>query len=156
MTAKNKPQTAAQLLVRSLMQQKVKQIFGIPGGKIMSTFDVLNDEGPDLIMHRALAWRDFTSTFCDRINRSEDRHWAIGCAPVKRRFAQCMTSVELPLSAEFLKTNFEDRVVNEKIKAARVNAVRPRPRSVGGTQDFASAHPAPSLNYFARNFSSKL
>jgi thiamine pyrophosphate-dependent acetolactate synthase large subunit-like protein len=42
-------QTAAQLLVRSLVQQKVKYIFGIPGGKIMPTFDVLNDEGPELI-----------------------------------------------------------------------------------------------------------
>jgi alpha-acetolactate decarboxylase len=26
--------------------------------------------------------------------------------------------VELPTSAEFLKTNFEDRALNEKIKAA--------------------------------------
>jgi acetolactate synthase I/II/III large subunit len=45
-------QTAAQLLVRSLVQQKVKYIFGIPGGKIMPTFDVLNDEGPELIVCR--------------------------------------------------------------------------------------------------------
>jgi hypothetical protein len=27
--------------------------------------------------------------------------------------------VELPTSAEFLKTNFEDRALNEKIKAAQ-------------------------------------
>ena len=45
-------QTAAQLLVRSLMQQNVKYIFGIPGGKIMPTFGVLNDEGPELIVCR--------------------------------------------------------------------------------------------------------
>jgi hypothetical protein len=38
-------QTAGQLLVRSLVNQDVKFIFGIPGGKIMPTFDVLNDEG---------------------------------------------------------------------------------------------------------------
>lgn len=45
-------QTGAQLLVRSLEQQDVKFIFGIPGGKIMPTFDVLNDEGPRLIVCR--------------------------------------------------------------------------------------------------------
>jgi acetolactate synthase-1/2/3 large subunit len=45
-------QTAAQLLVRSLEKQDVKFIFGIPGGKIMPTFDVLNDEGPRLILCR--------------------------------------------------------------------------------------------------------
>jgi thiamine pyrophosphate-dependent acetolactate synthase large subunit-like protein len=64
-TTKNKQQTAAQLLVRSLVQQKVKHIFGIPGGL----------HGHDL-------------------------------------------RVELPTSAEFLKTNFEDRALDEKIKAA--------------------------------------
>ena len=45
-------QTAARLLIRSLLQQNVKHIFGIPGGKIMPTFDVLNDEGPPLIVCR--------------------------------------------------------------------------------------------------------
>ncbi len=45
-------QTAAQLLIRSLKQQQVKQIFGIPGGKILPVFDVLNDEGPELIVCR--------------------------------------------------------------------------------------------------------
>jgi acetolactate synthase I/II/III large subunit len=45
-------QTAGQLLVRSLEQQGVKHIFGIPGGKIMPTFDVLRDEGPHLIVCR--------------------------------------------------------------------------------------------------------
>jgi acetolactate synthase-1/2/3 large subunit len=49
---KNSRQTAAQLLVRSLVQQDVKHIFGIPGGKIMPTFDVLRDEGPQLIVCR--------------------------------------------------------------------------------------------------------
>lgn len=49
---KNGKQTAAQLLIRSLMQQNVKHIFGIPGGKIMPTFDVLRDEGPRLIVCR--------------------------------------------------------------------------------------------------------
>ena len=47
-----KQQTAAQLLVRSLVEQDVKVIFGIPGGKIMPVFDVLNDEGPRLIVCR--------------------------------------------------------------------------------------------------------
>jgi acetolactate synthase I/II/III large subunit len=45
-------QTAGQLLVRSLEQQNVKHIFGIPGGKILPTFDVLHDEGPKLIVCR--------------------------------------------------------------------------------------------------------
>jgi thiamine pyrophosphate-dependent acetolactate synthase large subunit-like protein len=45
-------QTAGQLLVRSLVNQDVKFIFGIPGGKIMPTFDVLNDEGPKIIVCR--------------------------------------------------------------------------------------------------------
>ncbi len=45
-------QTAAQLLIRSLVQQNVKHLFGIPGGKIMPTFDVLRDEGPQLIVCR--------------------------------------------------------------------------------------------------------
>src|SRR6516164_6113091 len=51
-TQNNGNKTAAQLLIRSLMQQNVKHIFGIPGGKIMPTFDVLNDEGPELIVCR--------------------------------------------------------------------------------------------------------
>ena len=50
--AKEKRQTAGQLLIRSLLQQGVKYIFGIPGGKIMPTFDVLRDEGPRLIVCR--------------------------------------------------------------------------------------------------------
>jgi acetolactate synthase-1/2/3 large subunit len=49
---KGRQQTAAQLLIRSLVQQNVKHIFGIPGGKIMPTFDVLHDEGPQLIVCR--------------------------------------------------------------------------------------------------------
>src|SRR6516225_7065892 len=49
---KTSQQTAAQLLIRSLVQQNVKHIFGIPGGKIMPTFDVLRDEGPQLIVCR--------------------------------------------------------------------------------------------------------
>src|SRR6201982_3556451 len=49
---KTSQQTAAQLLIRSLVQQNVKHIFGIPGGKIMPTFDKLNDEGPRLIVCR--------------------------------------------------------------------------------------------------------
>jgi acetolactate synthase-1/2/3 large subunit len=49
---RNTKQTAAQLLIRSLVQQNVKHIFGIPGGKIMPTFDVLRDEGPQLIVCR--------------------------------------------------------------------------------------------------------
>jgi thiamine pyrophosphate-dependent acetolactate synthase large subunit-like protein len=48
-TEKKERQTAGQLLVRSLVNQEVKFIFGIPGGKIMPTFDVLNDEGPSII-----------------------------------------------------------------------------------------------------------
>jgi acetolactate synthase I/II/III large subunit len=52
MREKTSQQTAAQLLIRSLVQQNVKYIFGIPGGKIMPTFDVLRDEGPQLIVCR--------------------------------------------------------------------------------------------------------
>ena len=51
-TMKKNQKTAAQLLIRSLVQQNVKYIFGIPGGKIMPTFDVLRDEGPQLIVCR--------------------------------------------------------------------------------------------------------
>jgi acetolactate synthase I/II/III large subunit len=50
--AKEKQQTAGRLLIRSLVQQGVKHIFGIPGGKIMPTLDVLRDEGPQLIVCR--------------------------------------------------------------------------------------------------------
>jgi acetolactate synthase I/II/III large subunit len=50
--AREKQQTAGRLLIRSLVQQGVKHIFGIPGGKIMPTFDVLRDEGPQLIVCR--------------------------------------------------------------------------------------------------------
>src|SRR5580658_10061991 len=50
--AKEKQQTAGLLLIRSLVQQGVKHIFGIPGGKIMPTFDVLREEGPKLIVCR--------------------------------------------------------------------------------------------------------
>jgi thiamine pyrophosphate-dependent acetolactate synthase large subunit-like protein len=35
-TKNNGQQTAAQLLIRSLVQQNVKHIFGIPGGKIIT------------------------------------------------------------------------------------------------------------------------
>jgi acetolactate synthase-1/2/3 large subunit len=45
-------QSTAQLLVRSLVNQGVKHILGIPGGKIMRVFDVLDDEGPELIVCR--------------------------------------------------------------------------------------------------------
>jgi Thiamine pyrophosphate enzyme, N-terminal TPP binding domain/Ketopantoate reductase PanE/ApbA len=45
-------QTSGQLVVRSLLNQDVKFIFGIPGGKIMPTFDVLYDEGPKFIVCR--------------------------------------------------------------------------------------------------------
>ena len=45
-------QTASQLLIRGLVEQEVRFIFGIPGGKIMPVFDVLNDEGPRLILCR--------------------------------------------------------------------------------------------------------
>jgi acetolactate synthase-1/2/3 large subunit len=52
MSTQDQKQSAAQLMVRSLEQQQVKFIFGIPGGKIMPTFDVLRDEGPRLILCR--------------------------------------------------------------------------------------------------------
>ena len=45
-------QTSADLLLRSLVEQGTKFIFGIPGGKIMPTFDALNDLGPKLIVCR--------------------------------------------------------------------------------------------------------
>src|SRR5271167_4343620 len=51
-TQTKEKQTARQLLVRSLVNQDVKFIFGIPGGKIMPTYDVLNDEGPKIIVCR--------------------------------------------------------------------------------------------------------
>jgi alpha-acetolactate decarboxylase len=50
--AREKQLTAGRLLVRSLVEQNVKHIFGIPGGKTMPTFAVLRDEGPRLIVCR--------------------------------------------------------------------------------------------------------
>src|ERR1700741_228421 len=64
---KNSKQTAAQLLIRSLVQQNVKHIFGIPGGKIMPTFDVLNDEGPRLILCRHEQNAAFMATAVGRL-----------------------------------------------------------------------------------------
>lgn len=40
--------TAAQVLIRSLAEQRVTHIFGIPGGKIMPAFDALNDKIPNV------------------------------------------------------------------------------------------------------------
>ena len=45
-------QSMAQVVVRSLVNQGVRHIFGIPGGKIMPFFDVLRTEGPELIVCR--------------------------------------------------------------------------------------------------------
>ncbi len=45
-------QSMAQVVVRSLVNQGVRHIFGIPGGKIMPLFDVLRTEGPELVLCR--------------------------------------------------------------------------------------------------------
>jgi len=50
--AREKQLTAGRLLVRSLVEQNVKHIFGIPGGKTMPTFAELRDEGAQLIVCR--------------------------------------------------------------------------------------------------------
>src|SRR5277367_6539762 len=50
--AREKQLTAGRLLVRSPVEQNVKHIFGIPGGKIMPTIDALRNEGPQLIVCR--------------------------------------------------------------------------------------------------------
>lgn len=56
---------------------------------------------------------------CDRINRPEDRHRTIGVVPVRYRFCTAHNlRVELPTSAEVRNANFEDRALNQKIKAA--------------------------------------
>lgn len=44
--------TAARLLIQSLDLQGTEFIFGIPGGKIMPTYDALRDGGPRLILCR--------------------------------------------------------------------------------------------------------
>lgn len=44
--------TGADLVVDSLIEQGVDYIFGIPGAKIDSVFNVLQDRGPELIVAR--------------------------------------------------------------------------------------------------------
>ena len=48
----NKPRNGAELLVQCLEEQGVEYIFGIPGAKVDSIFDVLADHGPRLILCR--------------------------------------------------------------------------------------------------------
>lgn len=47
-----KKRTGANLIVESLINHEVPYIFGIPGAKIDGVFDVLQDEGPELIVTR--------------------------------------------------------------------------------------------------------
>jgi hypothetical protein len=63
-SAKSGKQTTAQLLIRSLVRQNVKHIFGISEGKIMPTFDVLRDEGPHLVLRRHEAERGVYGRGC--------------------------------------------------------------------------------------------
>ncbi|MFD2617793.1 acetolactate synthase AlsS [Terrilactibacillus laevilacticus] len=49
---KIKKAKGADLVVDTLIQQGVKYVFGIPGAKIDSVFDVLEDRGPELIVCR--------------------------------------------------------------------------------------------------------
>lgn len=51
-TQTDKKMSGAELVVKSLEQQDVKYIFGIPGAKIDGVFDVLQDHGPQLIVCR--------------------------------------------------------------------------------------------------------
>jgi len=48
----NKPRNGAELLVQCLEEQGVQYIFGIPGAKVDTIFDVLADHGPRLILCR--------------------------------------------------------------------------------------------------------
>jgi acetolactate synthase I/II/III large subunit len=48
----NKPRNGAELLVQCLEEQGVRYIFGIPGAKVDTIFDVLADHGPRLILCR--------------------------------------------------------------------------------------------------------
>src|SRR5512147_2635314 len=50
--AVNKPRNGAELLVQCLEEQGVQYIFGIPGAKVDTIFDVLADHGPRLILCR--------------------------------------------------------------------------------------------------------
>jgi acetolactate synthase-1/2/3 large subunit len=52
MTLQGDGLTGATLLVRGLINQGVKYIFGIPGAKIDAVFDHLLDEGPELVVCR--------------------------------------------------------------------------------------------------------
>ncbi len=82
------PQIAAQLLVRSLMNQGVKHILGIPGGKIMRVFDVLDDEGPELIVNRQIdgpPWR-LPRNIRSRYRQSRD---GLGDCDDRRRPRRC-------------------------------------------------------------------
>ena len=48
----SKPRNGAELLVQCLEEQGVQYIFGIPGAKVDTIFDVLADHGPRLILCR--------------------------------------------------------------------------------------------------------
>jgi acetolactate synthase-1/2/3 large subunit len=50
--AVDKPRNGAELLVQCLEEQGVQYIFGIPGAKVDTIFDVLADHGPRLILCR--------------------------------------------------------------------------------------------------------
>ncbi len=50
--ALSKPRNGAELLVQCLEEQGVQYIFGIPGAKVDTIFDVLADHGPRLILCR--------------------------------------------------------------------------------------------------------
>lgn len=51
-SSKEKLASGAELVVDCLVKQGVKYVFGIPGAKIDSVFDVLKDRGPELIVCR--------------------------------------------------------------------------------------------------------
>jgi len=48
----SKARNGAELLVQCLEEQGVPYIFGIPGAKVDTIFDVLSDHGPRLILCR--------------------------------------------------------------------------------------------------------
>ncbi|MGO9260570.1 MAG: acetolactate decarboxylase [Bryobacteraceae bacterium] len=137
---KNSKQTAAQLLIRSLVRQDVKHIFGIPGGKIMRQarqFPPLTEAA------KHQAEKVFTNVQGTLAGfRTPTYAQGVGVAGFHLHFLRqdkqagghaldyrlhagkvriCTVHelrVELPASAEFLKTNFEDQALNEKIKAS--------------------------------------
>jgi acetolactate decarboxylase len=120
MTIKNSQQTAAQLFIRSLVQRflRLQRQRNIRQRKSSSTW-----RGP---------WPDFVPAYAQGIGVAgfhlhflrQDKQAGGHALDYRLRAGKVQICtvhdlrVQLPTSGEFLKTNFEDRALSDKIKAA--------------------------------------